>query len=257
MFPVASLATLNLNVGGLPCALPVPTTAASLALPVIVGALLLACSSLAFVASGVHGALLERSRLPALVAVLDKLKQFPLRVRVWSWGLSAFNLLLAHLAVAYVLVVRAALEALQCVDVLGTRVLASDSSVECSGSAYSRRRAVSVALAALYGVGVPVLFVALLHPYRYGFTARIVVNTHRWANPFPAAAPQHSYQSMFAHPMLFSLPRVMLRTDQRLRIQGKAGPIVTTSPFFFLQHKLSALYSDYRASCLLWAPLVS
>ena len=44
--------------------------------------------------------------------------------------------------------------------------------------------------------------------------------------------------------------------DQHLRVEGRPTESVANNPFFFVQHRLASLYSEFRAGCWLWSVVV-
>ena len=170
LFPAASLATLNLDVGGLTCVgLPFGSWGPwlfTVLLPVAVVAALLIVTALTAVAAALTSLPCCTKRSTALAEAAQALARYPLHIRRWLWRLSSCDAALAFLSVVYVFAVRSSLEPLRCVTVLGKSVLASNTSVSCTDSDYQLRKTVAVAAAVGYGVGVPLLLLVVLAAVR-------------------------------------------------------------------------------------------
>ena len=70
----------------------------------------------------------------------------------------------------------------RCVNVLGQRVMKSDTSVLCDGPTHADRKSLGAIAALLYGVGIPALFALVLAPHRCRFPSPCVYasGAHAW-----------------------------------------------------------------------------
>ena len=164
LFPVASLAALNLSIGAANCVLSTSEWDFGLLVPVAAFCVLLAVCLVAAAVAWSKNAVLnaQRSRFPTLTMTLDRLQAYPLRVQHWAWRVSTVNVLLSFLAVIYVFAVRTAMEVFKCVNLLGSNVLQIDTSVSCDDASYNSKKAIGIVAVILYGVGIPALFVGVL-----------------------------------------------------------------------------------------------
>ena len=174
LFPLASAATVNLDIAGLNC---IFVTAGwwgrwmfALAIPPMVTAAVLSMTAAAWMYTHLRQRYIGVQPPPLLAGVLQRLERYPLRVQRWLWSASSTDIVLGFLGVIYVFAVRTALDVFKCVTVLDRHVLESDTSISCSDSEYQLRKVVGFAVAISYGVGIPLLFLVVLLVNRCGGT---------------------------------------------------------------------------------------
>ena len=168
LFPAASLATLNLDFGGLGCfGSSGVTWVFSLALPLIVVVAIGVVYGAVWVSSLIRRMGTSGRMYAVLLDVLDRFRKYPLRIESWVWSASSSKLVLAFLSMIYVFAVRTSLDVFKCITLLDQKVLMSDTSVSCEDSNYSRRQALGIVALCVYGAGIPMVLFTVLWVSRY------------------------------------------------------------------------------------------
>ena len=168
LFPVAAVTTLTLDIGGIGCvASPTVAWVVGLALPIVILVAIAAVYLIALLVAKAEVSSVSSRLQPPLAAAKAHFAGYTrLHVRRWVLSVSTSKLALAFLSTVYVFAVRTSLDVFNCVDVLGSSVLASDTSVACSGQGYLVRQVIGAACAAVYGIGIPAVFAVLLSASR-------------------------------------------------------------------------------------------
>jgi hypothetical protein len=218
VFPVASLATGNLDVGAVGCTALSSwgRWALGLLLPVGTASLLVLVHAVAGLWVEVRRCTRRRRAMaPSTSAALTVLSKLPLKVDPLPLGFSPLNAALAVLAVTYLFAVRVALEPLRCVELNGEWVVATDTSLPCGLWSGGVRGKVAAGVAVLYGVCVPVLFLRLLLVRSVG-----------------------------------------VRVDQAAHIQGRGVSTPSNNPYHLLRRGLWSLYEAATPDAYLWVVVV-
>ena len=164
--PLATMSVLDPEIGGLSCVAGSSDRAwyGTLSMPALVCVIAGSTYVVLAVSSVCRGHISRAKILPEIR------RRYPFHLRLWLLPFSPTNGVLAILSITYPLVVRKSLDGLVCIDVLGTSVLRSDTSVICGSGLYQRRKLMAIAAGILYGVGIPLAFLAVLWFNRYGLS---------------------------------------------------------------------------------------